>query len=206
MSKIKIKMKLTGFELEIEGTHENVPNISHALGKQLASLMQAPDAVLGKADGTRTLPGAPIQPVEEVHAQTPVRKTTRKRRTTNNVSTGGDDGAEVAIDFRHEAAKYGTPSQNWTTLQKAMWLLYVVGEESGVKEMSGRRVVLTFNKHYRQAKEVMVANVNRDLGRAKVKSPSLVGEDNTKSPPAWYLTEEGVKSVQAQIAAALGRK
>lgn len=206
MSKFKIKMKLTGFELEIEGSQDNVPEISQAIGRQLAGLMQAPDALLNSAtDGVRTLPAMPVQPADEIRLEPSARrKPGRKRRATNG-NGADDDSGEVAVDWRHEPAKYGTPSQSWTTVMKALWLLYVVTQETDVREMSGRRIMLTFNKHFRQAKEVTVANVNRDLGRAKLKSPAWVAEDTTKSPSAWYITEAGLKAAQSQIAAALGR-
>jgi hypothetical protein len=205
MSKFKIKMKLTGFELEIEGSQDNVPEISQAIGRQLAGLMQAPDALLNSAtDNVRTLPAGPVQPAEEIRLDSPSRrKSTRKRRSPSGNGVD-EDSQEVAVDFRHDPAKYGTPSQSWTTAMKALWLLYVVSQETETQEMSGRRTALTFNKHFRQAKEVTVANVNRDLGRAKIKG-QFVGEDATKSPTAWYLTEEGVKAVQTQIASAQGR-
>jgi hypothetical protein len=205
MSKFKIKMKLTGFELEIEGSQDNVPEISQAIGRQLAGLMQAPDALLDSAtESVRTLPAAPVQPADEVRSELPPRRKPARKRKAINGNGADDEAVEEAVDWRHDPARYGTPSQTWTTAIKALWLLYVVSQDTDTKEMSGRRIALTFNKHFRQAKEVTVANVNRDLGRVKIKG-QFVGEDTTKSPSAWYLTEEGVKAVQTQIAAALGR-
>lgn len=206
VSKFKIKMKLTGFELEIEGSQDNVPEISQAIGRQLAGLMQAPDALLSSAtDDVRALPAAPVRPADEVRSDSPNRrKPARKRRAISNSGADVDTG-EVAVDWRHEPSKYGTPSQSWTTVMKAVWILYVVTQETDVREMSGRQIMLTFNKHFRQAKEVLVANVNRDLGRAKLKAQAWVGEDTTKSPSAWYITDAGMKEVQNLIAVALGR-
>ncbi|WP_175855922.1 hypothetical protein [Burkholderia anthina] len=207
MSKFKIKMKLTGFELEIEGSQDNVPEISQAIGRQLAGLMQAPDALLNSAtDSVQNLPAAPVQPAVEVRPEAlPSRRKPARKRKTMNTNGADDNSGEVAVDWRHEPAKYGTPSQSWTTAMKSLWVLYVVAQETEIREMSGRRIMLTFNKHFRQAKEVTVTNVNRDLGRAKLKTPAWVGEDTTKSPSAWYITEEGLKAAQSQIATTLGR-
>ncbi|MCE4059889.1 hypothetical protein LXM60_06665 [Pandoraea sputorum] len=207
MSKFKIKMKLTGFELEIEGSQDNVPEISQAIGRQLAGLMQAPEVLLNSAtDGVQILPATPVKQALEVIPDAPTsrRKTSRKRRVTNGNGLD-DDSGEVAVDWRHDPAKYGTPSQSWPTLMKSLWLLYVVTQETEIREMSGRRIMLTFNKHFRQAKEITVANVNRDLGRAKLRPPAWIGEDTTKSPTAWYITEEGLRAAQSQIATTLGR-
>jgi hypothetical protein len=84
MSKIKIKMELTGFKLEIEGSSEDVPQIQQALGRQLASMMQPPtDAVGGAASLSRQPPpalgpAAPVQPADEVKLDALARKKPRK--------------------------------------------------------------------------------------------------------------------------------
>jgi len=207
MSNFKIKMKLTGFELEIEGSQDNVPEISQAIGRQLAGLVQAPDALLNSAtDRVQTLPAAPVQQADEIRPEPSTRRRQARKRKATNGSGSDDDSTEVAVNWRHDPSKYGTPSQSWTTAAKALWLLYVVTQETEIREMSGRQIMLTFNRHFRQAKEVTVANVNRDLGRAKLKTPAWVAEDTTKSPSAWYITEEGLKAAQSQIAPALGRE
>lgn len=72
-----------------------------------------------------------------------------------------------------------------------------------IGELSTGQIVKTFNLHFRQAKTVTSSNVARDLGKAKVSTPALVGEDPTKSPPGWFLTDEGVRRAQALIAEAL---
>lgn len=204
MSKIKIKMKLTGFELEIEGSKEDVPAISQSLGRQLQGLLQPPEAILN-GESHPALPVAPaILPAQEVDSDASARKKPRKRRATAASGVVDvEDGS--AVDWRHDSAKYGVPSQSWNTANKSLWTLYVVTQETSEKELSGRRIAATFNKHFRQAKSVTVTNVNRDLGRLKLKRPSVVSEDTTKTPAAWYLTEEGNKHVQGLIAEALGR-
>jgi hypothetical protein len=207
MSKIKIKMELTGFKLEIEGSSEDVPQIQQALGRQLASMMQPPtDAVGGAASLSRQPPpalgpAAPVQPADEVKLDALARKKPRKKRSSAN---GTVDDVELvsAVDWRHDASKYGVPSQSWTTTNKALWTLYVAKQETGETELSGKRIALTFNKHFRQAKEILVGQVNRDLGISKIKKMSPVAQDTTKDVPTWYLTEEGTKAIQQLIIAA----
>lgn len=204
MSKIKIKMKLTGFELEIEGSKEDVPAISQSLGRQLQGLLQPPETILNGESHSELPLTSTVLTAQEVSSDPTVRKKPKKRRTT--VVPGVidvDDGG--AVDWRHDSSKYGVPSQSWNTANKSLWTLYVVTQETAEKELSGRRIAATFNKHFRQAKSVTVTNVNRDLGRLKLKRPSVVSEDTTKTPAAWYLTEEGNKHVQTLIADALGR-
>lgn len=204
MSKIKIKMKLTGFELEIEGSRDDVPAISQSLGRQLASLMQPPEALINGDTPPAGIPPAAALPAAEGNNDVGTRRKPRRRKSTapNGITDVEDNSA---VNWRHDPTKYGSPSQSWSTATKALWTLYVVSHETDEKELSGRRIAATFNKHFRQAKEITVPNTNRDLGRQKLRRPSLVSEDTTKSPSAWYLTEEGSKHVQALIAEALGR-
>jgi hypothetical protein len=64
--------------------------------------------------------------------------------------------------------------------------------------------VRTFNKHFRQAGELSRQNIYRELGKAKQAVPPLLGEDATKTPQEWYLTDEGKKAGAKLVNAALG--
>jgi hypothetical protein len=187
MSKIKIRLKLQNLELEIEGDREHIPAITQGVQKQVAGLLQAP-AIMVSAEAL---------PPEPVRVDGNGTRAARKRRSK---SAPGEESEAKAIDFKHDPVLYGSPNQDWSTLEKAMWLIYVVGKQAGKKEMSLSAVTHTFNKHFRQAKALQYPNVWRDLGKANVKSPSLVGEDSTKKPTLWYLTGEGEKAVEKQIA------
>jgi hypothetical protein len=184
MSKIKIRLKLQGLELEIEGERADLPAITQGLKQQLGGIIQAPATVIG-VETVEARTETPALPIGNGDGKT------RKRKA--RVAGSGDDAVSTAIDFRHDSEKWGTPTQNWSTQEKALWLLYAVGNQTGQKELSSSGVTATFNKHFRQAKEINRGNVHRDLGKAKVAQPSLVGEDATKSPAVWYLTSEGEK-------------
>jgi hypothetical protein len=203
MSKFRIKMKLQGFELEVEGTREDVPAITRNLGQQLSSLMQPSGAILeGRVLHTAQQSAQLSSPT--VNAEVP-----RKRRGRKNAAlaaNGNGEGVEEPIDWRHQTEKFGLPKQAWKTSDKAIWLIHVVSTETDVKELSGRRITDTFNKHFRQAGAVTTSNVNRDLGVLKVrKTPSPIAEDTTQAPPRWYLTEEGQRRANELVADALGR-
>jgi hypothetical protein len=64
-------------------------------------------------------------------------------------------------------------------------------------------IAKTFNQHFKQASTIRGSNVSRDLGNAKLTAPALVGEDTTKHPSLWFLTDEGRNRAQALIAEAL---
>jgi hypothetical protein len=201
MAKFKIKLKLQGLELEIEGSREEVPNITQNLGRQIAGMLQPAGAiVVGEVVG-----GREDDFLEENLTQVPRRQRTRRKRVQAQ-TTRESPVKEDAVDWKHDPSKYGSPKQGWSTADKSLWLLSVVSQEAGINELSGQRIVLTFNKHFRQAGPIRTQNANRDLGRLKVnKTPSPVAEDTTKTPSQWFLTEEGVKSAQSLMADALGR-
>lgn len=199
MSKFRIKMKLQGFELEVEGSREDASLISRNLGEQMSSLLQPAGAIIEGEIATGLLTSANNSHPSEGAT---TKKARRRRHQTVNVN------GEVppAIDFKHDSGKFGNPKQDWKTAQKAQWLLYVAKEVTGIAELSAKDLVTTFNKHFRQSGTITASNVTRDLGRLKVTdTPSPVGEDPTKSPPLWYLTDEGRKRAQGFVAEALGQ-
>jgi hypothetical protein len=192
-----MKLKLQGFELEIEGNRDDASIISRSIGDQIASVISpGVNIVEGEFSSAHsannTAPAVPL--ISEAV------KRRGGRRSRNTTAVAGEVGEAAAIDFRNDPAKYATPTQQWKTADKAIWLLYVVKEVTGVSDLSTGQIMKTFNTHFRQAKTITASNVSRDLGKLKVSSPSLVGEDNTKSVGRWFLTEEGVRRAQALIA------
>ena len=77
MSKIKIKLKLTGFELEIEGSKDDIPQIQQAIGQQIGSLLQP---------GTGYLDEAPQQTIKTIGPET-VTAPTRSSRPRKRVAS-----------------------------------------------------------------------------------------------------------------------
>lgn len=190
MGKFKVKFKIQGLELEVEGERDEIPQVTSAIQHQLGNLLSAPKAITG-TDVTLMSPAAP--------APEAVANASRKRANRGRSSAPSDKGAVTPLDFRHDPQKYGNPDQSWKTLQKSIWLLFVSEQQASTSEMSGGIIAATFNKHFRQAGEIKVGNVNRDLGVAKGKNPALLGEDTTKQPPAWYLTAAGKTAAQKLI-------
>jgi hypothetical protein len=127
---------------------------------------------------------------------TEVKTSSRKRRT----NSGGSRGEKVkAIDFKNDPTKNGAPLQSWSTLDKAIWLLYVLQAEMMISELSASEVAETFNKHFKQQGKIRSSNISRDFGTQKAGAKALVGENNAVTPAKWYLTEEGSKVAQRLI-------
>jgi hypothetical protein len=193
MSKFKIKMKLTGFELEIEGSKEDVPNIQQALSQQLGGLLQPAPGLLDEA------PQSPMRTIEPEPIATPaIRNGKARKRSAAPASSriANPDTDTTLENWPRDVSKYVSPQQSWNTKTKALWLLYVAQKENIASEVSGVVIRNTFNLHYRQAKTVTLSNVNRDLGKVK---GTLVGEDVRVSPPAWFLTEAGLAEAERLI-------
>lgn len=183
MPKFKVKFRIEKLELEIEGEKESIPEISSGIREQFGNLLGAPEAIV---DAERTAPNEiNVTPTEPV-----VRARTR-RRSARTVARSSSDSGAGAIDFQHDPSKWGNPQQSWSTVKKAMWLLYVCQNEASINDMSGSSITETFNKHFRQSGQIKIFNVNRDLGKAKGRVPAQAGEDTTKNPSVWFLTDEG---------------
>ncbi len=201
MAKFKINLKITGFELSVEGNREDVPLMTQAVGQQFVGLLgPAADIVEGEIIEVSSQP-APLL-VEERTAKKPPR---RRTPTSSAPRSNNGDKKDVAVDWRHDTSKWGSPQQDWVTAEKAMWLLHVAANEVNAKEMAANQIADTFNKHFRQAGPIRVGNVSRDLGVQKRHTPALVSEDTTKSPPAWFLTEAGIKRANELASKARGQ-
>jgi hypothetical protein len=202
MGKFKVRLKVTGFELEVEGSRDDVPLIADSVGQQFVGLLKpAADIVEGEIvsdDGNSNHPPA----IQESESK---KRRTSRRRPTGTGSATPNQAQEAAIDWVHDPAKWGSPQQSWKTAQKAMWLLYVVGKEKHITEVSATQIAQTFNKHFKQAKTILRGNVARDLGKLKMGADAVVSENTTKTPSTWFLTLAGDKLVQELISKTLGQ-
>jgi hypothetical protein len=192
MNKLKFSFKIKELELEIEGTREEVSTITDNISQQLKGMIRPAGAIGEITDRPKT----PLAVTEDGEI-TEIRTTARKRRAP--VSNGSKTEKPKAFDFKNDPAKYGSPLQTWTTLQKSIWLLYVANSEINTTEMSAGEIAETFNKHFKQQGTVRATNVSRDFGKQKGGAIPIVGENSTISPAKWYLTEEGTKAAQKLI-------
>lgn len=186
MTKFKMKLKLTGFELEIEGNREDIPQIAQAVGQQIVGMLDPAASIVSGTAPAQHPPQATPQFIEA----TPIRK---KRRKTTSATTNTSETEKIPtiLNWKHDPSKWSSPTQSWSTLDKAIWTLYVAEQETKETELTVRQISDTFNTHFKQAKTVRVPNVTRDLGNKKGGKEALVGENTTVSPSKWYLTESG---------------
>jgi hypothetical protein len=190
MNKFKFSFKITGLEMQVEGTREDVGTITNSISQQFKGLIQPAGSL-----GNETIENSTLAITEEGEI---TEVTSKKPKRKNRSSQPKGDKAK-ALDFKNNPAKYGSPIQGWTTLDKAIWLLYVVQSELQVTELSAGEVAETFNKHFKQSGTIRASNISRDFGKSKSGAKALVGENVTKFPAKWYLTEVGIKEAQKII-------
>lgn len=201
MSKFKFKFKLTGLEVEIEGTRDDIPLMTQAIGQQVAGMLQPMNEVVDgevKVVDTRTPLALSTQSSDES-------KKKRKRRSVSHKESTNSSGTsspqiDNTIEFDLDQKAYGYPSQAWNTTNKCIWLMYVLGNKGYGTEFTARQLADTFNKYFKDAKMVEVSNINRDLGREKARDNAKVSSDTKKDPTTWFLTQKGLEAVQKTVA------
>jgi hypothetical protein len=203
MSKFSMKMKVQGFELEINGTREDAEKLTQAIKEQMAGLLPPVGTIL---DGATPADNDDLPLFNVTPSAEPAAKKPRRKRIQAIPATGGSgDKINSLPAYAHDPEKFGTPSQDWKTAEKAVWTLYCVKESGGPTELSGKVIADLFNTHFRESGTIKTGNVNRDLGRLKTEEkPSPVADDAVKG--VWYLTDTGIRRAQNLVALARGER
>jgi len=189
MSKLKFTLKITGFELQVEGTREEVATITNNVGQQFQGLMH-PAGSMGEP------PALADTQVTEDGEITEIKNAPRKRRP----STGQPKTEKArALDLTNDPAKYGAPLQGWSALEKAVWLMHIVQRILNISDLSASEISETFNKHFKQLGKIRSSNISRDFGNKKTGAKAIVGENSNVYPAKWFLTEEGTKMAERLI-------
>ena len=177
MGKFRIRVKLQGFELEVDGDRDDIPALTAAVQQQFAGLVSPP-----ALDEEVEKPSLGSGQMIEGNADRNKKANKKRDRVPRN-----PEGAASPIDFRHDSAKFGSPKQTWTVAQKCIWLLFAVEGTTGQTELSASQITSTWNAQFKVAGKLHPPNVPRDLNQAKIASPAPVGEHKGN----WFLTEEG---------------
>ena len=195
MAKFKMRLKLTGLEVEIEGERADIPQMASGVSQQMANLLQPSINIAA---------GKVPQLIEQADTNKSDGGSNENGRGGRGRKSGAaregrsSDTAGVALDFAHKPDTWGNPLQSWTAIQKMIWLLYVYGQATSQTEMAFNSIAPTFKKHFKQSGKIHPPHVTRELGKAKGQAPALVGEDAAKTPSAWYLTDAG-KAMGVQL-------
>jgi len=190
MAKFRIRLKVQALELEIDGEREDLPLITSTVNRQFAALVE-PAEVISEVPKLPNSNGSGSTSNDDGRG-----KPTRRRPPANRTP------AELAgpIDYRHDPARFGVPNQNWSILEKVIWMLWVL-QHTGTKEYVAGQIVATFNHNFKAAGKLHPPHVPRELQRAKVETPTPIGEDKER----WYLTSEGERQAKELVTKALGQ-
>jgi hypothetical protein len=204
MAKLEVKFELTGLKFEITGERDDVSVALASLQQQVASLAQSAASAAGALDGHPSQNGLLLtgqmlpaghpedaEPSARGALSAPVARSKSKR------ASGAPRLKVEAVQFMHDAEKYGFPKQEWNTANKAMWLLYVMEMQTAQKEASAHVIAATFKLYFKEFGNLLTHNIVRDLGSCKKKG--LVNSDPSKTPETWFLLAAGKTEIQALI-------
>jgi hypothetical protein len=184
MSKFSIKIKLQGLEIEVEGTQENAPRLAQRVGEQIGALIK-PSLLLEAGRNGGAILDAPESSDDKG-------KTKKKKSGSGGAKSSADD-----VTFTHDPSNHGSPSQDWTTVQKAIWFLHAAAPD---KPLSGYSIAKAFNKQFKSAGSIVGGNVTQGLDKEKLKGASSpIGADVSDGTARYYLTDAG-KAMGAQLA------
>jgi hypothetical protein len=196
--RIKFKLgeiKISGIELEIEDERESATAALNTLQSQLTGAFQPAlsKALLGA--GAPVI-DAPVNGQASLDATAPQKRTRRRAASSAAPKPVNEAVPEQAVAFVHDPDKFGNPSQQWNTANKAIWLLWVVEQATEQKELTAPQIADVFNRHYREFGTILSFNISRDLGNQRKKSPAPVGTDPNRNPQVWFLYDAGKAHAQ----------
>lgn len=191
MGKFRVKVKLTGLEIEVEGDRENGPEIAQNVSRQLSQVMQP----VGLVENTKTTPAL----IEGEIVGNANRGGSRRRRGGGQrQSTAASNPAPPSVSWNHDPQRWGTPKQSWKAHQKIGWLLYVIEKATGkAPELTTSEITLAFNDNFRSAGLIRTQNVARDLGRRADEFGEMQGR--------WFLKDSGRHAAEKLVAEATGQ-
>jgi len=180
MSKFTVKIKLQNLEIQVEGSREDVPRIARRVGDQFGSLVNP--ALLAEVNPEHT--GAATDP----NGNASETKSRGKRKSGSSSSKSPADELTLSVD----SSRYGSPSQDWTTTQKSIWFLYVVGQTTSTKEMTAYSIAKNFNAHFKSAGAINAGNVSKGLEKERLKGKdATVGANTGGGAAKYFLTDAG---------------
>jgi hypothetical protein len=197
MPTFEMEFEVTGLKLKIKSEREDVPHAVSAVQNQLGAMIQSA-AQLASAKVINGQATSATQAAREITSGGSEQSQSSKKPSAPRTRGRGGDSKTPPLDVKHDAETYGFPVQTWSTAVKSLWLLYVVAEQTELKEMSAPLILTTFNKHFKEFGPLNPKNVGRDLGTMK-KNTHFLGSDSTKDPQTWYLLQGGKEEAQKLI-------
>lgn len=173
MAKFKMKFKVTGLELEIEGDRADIPLMTQNLGTQFAGMLEpAANIVEGESPSPKSVTND-AKPAAQIEDKPGGGRARRK-----NFSGGASGAPKTVITLTPDHDRWGTPSQDWTGVDKSVWLLHVLAESGHKGGATANELSQLFNEHFLQAGRLSRQNADRVLRDVSTGSDALVNRSN----------------------------
>jgi hypothetical protein len=172
VANFEVTFELQGLKIHVKGDREIAPSIANNVGRHFANVLSPAGLIEAPKNGNE-----PTVRVIEADART---NRSRKRKIVTVPSEGNET---VALTWTHDVTRWGSPVQNWKTLQKSAWLLHVVGQALNKHDLSAGEIAEIYKAHFRDAGPPRPNHISRDLSKELL----LFGEENGR----YYLKQAG---------------
>ena len=194
MAKNKLRLKIQGFELEIEGENLAAPNMAQHIGQQLNKLLEPATNIMTNQPPRKHVDNTSANGVGD---RTEIKSSPSKR----GKRSGSGSGAKDLPEYQHNKDKHGEPAQAWNPTRKALWLLRCLDLSGQPAELTAAQVAGLFNAHFKAFGKLLAGNVARDLNKVSVGGPNaLIVLDGDK----YSLSSKGKTDADKLIAEATG--
>jgi hypothetical protein len=181
VANFEVTFELQGLKIHVKGDREIAPSIANNVGRQFANILSPAGLIEAPKNGNESA----IRVIEADARST----RSRKRKAAK---AAGEGIGDVTLTWTHDASRWGSPVQNWKTLQKSAWLLYVVGQALNKHDLSAGEIAEIYRTNFRDAGPPRPSNIARDLA----KESSLFGEENGR----YFLKQAGKDAAEKLIA------
>jgi hypothetical protein len=204
MSKFKVQVKLQGYEVKlgsieftVEGEKEDAQKISQEIEKQLGGMIHGPNVLAPTAITSGN--GNSNQRLLEGQVGGDSNEAEKRKRARKPGKPGGTKISADDLNLSHDPEKFGSPQQEWTQAQKAVWFLHVVGEQAHVTQQTSYSVTKNFNRYFKSSGQLNSANVMRGLEKERSKNPATVNANMSDGTARYFLTTAG-KALAGKLA------
>ncbi len=195
-----IELLVEKFRLRVTADRDEIPQVTANLARQFAGMLEPAAGLATNSPPRKVIPSSPSPEVNGNDKENGNSNETRKANRKNARADGvGAASKSEPINYVHDSGNWGFPQQEFTTLEKAVYVLYIVEQMTTKTELPAGVITATFNKHYKQAGQVRPSNISKYLGAARSQRPSPVDLNTTAEPNAWFLTSEGKKIAEQLV-------
>ncbi|HVZ93855.1 MAG TPA: hypothetical protein VG797_05040 [Phycisphaerales bacterium] len=182
-NKFKMKFKVTGLELEIEGDRADIPLMTQNIGSQFVGLLEpAANIAEGEAPAVKKVAND-AKPAAQIEDKS------TKGRGRRKIVNGGGGGSKSTITLTPDHERWGAPSQDWTGTEKSIWLLKVLADGDHKGGATANEIANVFAEHFQTAGKLTRQNVDSGLRGVANGADALVVRQGTGK---FTLTQKGI--------------